>query len=97
MIGDTRQRALRLIGGYGIVFLCWMVFARWTAPGLIAQAHPSYGSALLKRLITRSGQPVTSQRLLEAWREFSGALAWAIVGQLAIVLLIRHVDCGTAR
>jgi hypothetical protein len=97
MTVDARQRALRLVVGYGIVVLCWMVFARWAAQNWVAPIHPSYGSAVLEHLIQRSGQPVGNQRLLEAWREFSGAVAWAILAQMAIVLLIRHLDSGAVR
>ncbi|MGO9601559.1 MAG: glycosyltransferase 87 family protein [Isosphaeraceae bacterium] len=97
MTGDARQRAVRLIVGYSIVLLCWIVFARWAAPGLIVQAQQDHGLALFERLIQKPGQPGTSQRLLDAWREFSGAVAWAILGQLAIVLLIRRLDSGGAR
>ena len=96
MTGDVRIRAVRLIGGYSIVLLCWMVFARWAAPGLIVQAQQDHGLALFDRLIPKSGQPVTSQRRLDAWREFSEAVAWAISAQMAIVLLIRHLDRGVA-
>jgi hypothetical protein len=96
MMHPDRRRALVLVALYGAVLAGWVLFARWVAPPILINACQGRGSAVISRLVQGSGRTVPVATVLERWSQFSGAVLFAGLIHLSIVLLIGLHDRRTA-
>ncbi len=89
MIVPQHRQALSLIALYAVILAGWFAFARWVASAINAGAHQGRGAGVLNRLVQATeSAPPWATTVLDRWQQFSGAVLFAGLFHLAIVLLI---------
>ncbi len=92
MIQPDRRRVISLVATYAVLGAIWAGVARWAAPPIIEATYLGRSLPALNRYLRGDAGSPPVERPYDLWRTFSGAVLFAGLLHLSVVLIVRAQD-----
>jgi hypothetical protein len=92
MIQPDRRRVIALVASYAVLGAIWVMVARWAAPRIVEAASLGRSFPALNRYLRGDAEPPPAERSYDPGRTFSGAVLFAGLLHLSVVLIVRAQD-----